>query len=318
MGARRAPASKLLWEAVCVNLQPYLSLSDEASAALRAGRPVVALDSTSAAHDMPPGMGLGFALAKERAVREAGAVPATVAVLDGRLCIGLSPRQLERVCTAPALGKASRRELPILLATGTSAAATASAAMLAAVLAGIPVFAAAGIGGVREGLDISADLQELSRSSLAVVCAGPKPGCDEASTVEYLETKGVPVLGLGGAVLPAFWCAGGALSADAAVEDEHLAARIARTKWDLGLAGGVLLACGPAPGQALDGALAARALADAREAARAQNLRGRALTPFIMAHILAACPQAQTAYTALSCRCAAAASRLAAALRARR
>lgn len=300
-----------------MNLQRYLAVSAPVDAALRAGRPVVALDSTSAAHDMPPGEGLALARTKEQAVRDAGAVPATVAVLDGALCIGLTDAQLRRVCAGDVHGKASRRELPVLLATGTSAAVTASAAMLAAVLAGIPVFAAAGIGGVRSGMDISADLQELSRSSLAVVCGGPKPGCDDEATWEYLETKGVPVLGLGESALPAFFCGPGPVHTDVTVDSEAAAARIARIKWDVGLSGGVLLACGLPAAESLPAGQVAAALAQARAEAAGQGVRGRALTPFLMARLLAGCPGARQAYTALSCRCAAAASRLSAALCAR-
>ena len=297
-----------------MNLERYLCVSPEVRAALRAARPVVALDSSGALCDMPLADGLRFAREKERAVRDGGAVPATVAVLEGVIHVGASAAQLEALAAHGRAPKASRRDLPVLLATGGSAATTAAATMIAAIVAGIPAFAAAGIGGARPGGDISADLQELRKSSIAVVCAGIKPGGDAALTLEYLETMGVPVLGLDGDEFPAFYCRDAAYHTDRAVRSEAEAARIAKIKWDLGLAGGVLITrCVPAE-KALDAALARRVLDEAHADALSHGVHGRALTPHLMAHILQHCPQAGEALFTLARQSALAASRVAAAL----
>lgn len=298
-----------------MNLERYLCVSPEVRAALRAGRPVVALDSSGALCDMPLADGLRFAREKERAVRDGGAVPATVAVLEGVLYVGASAAQLEALAAHGRAAKASRRDLPVLLATGGSAATTAAATMIAAILAGIPVFAAAGIGGARPGgFDVSADLQELRKSSIAVVCAGIKPGGDAALTLEYLETMGVPVLGLGSGEFPAFYCRDARYHADRAVRSEAEAAHIAKIKWDLGLAGGVLITkCIPAE-KALDAGLAQRVLDAAHDDAFARGVHGRALTPHLMAHILQHCPAAGEALFTLARQSALAASHVAAAL----
>lgn len=298
-----------------MNLERYLCVSPEVRAALRAGRPVVALDSSGALCDMPLASGLRFAREKERAVRDGGAVPATVAVLEGVVHVGATPAQIEALAAHGRAAKASRRDLPVLIATGGSAATTAAASMIAAILAGVPVFAAAGIGGARPGgFDVSADLQELRRSSIAVVCAGIKPGGDTALTLEYLETMGVPTLGLGEDEFPAFYCRDPQHHTDRAVQNEAEAARIAKIKWDLGLAGGVLITRCIPQHQALDGTLAQRVLDEARADAQRRGVRGRELTPHLMAHILQHCPAAGDALFTLARQSALSASRVAAAL----
>ena len=185
----------------------YLSISAEVKAALAAGRAVVALESTIITHGMPFPQNLEMARRVEDIVRGEGAVPATIAIMDGRLCVGVSGEDLERL--AETGGKASRRDVAALLVNGTIAGTTVATTMQIAALAGIHVFATGGIGGVHRGaeesFDISADLEELSRTPVAVVCAGAKSILDIGKTLEVLETNGVPVIGYGTEDFPAFW-----------------------------------------------------------------------------------------------------------------
>jgi pseudouridine-5'-phosphate glycosidase len=191
-------------------MNPYLDLSPEVAEALAAGKPVVALESTIISHGMPYPRNVETALRVETAVREAGALPATIAVVEGRLKAGLDRAQIERLGKAgSAVLKASRRDLPKLAAEGGDGATTVAATMIVAAMAGIRVFATGGIGGVHRGAerswDVSADLEELARSEVAVVCAGAKAILDLPKTLEYLETKGVPVIGYRTNELPAFY-----------------------------------------------------------------------------------------------------------------
>lgn len=294
-----------------MNLQRYLHVAGEVDAALRRGRPVVAFDTSSAACDMPPGQRLAHVRAREAAAREAGAVPASVAVLEGVLHLGLSAAQLEALCEMRDVPKLSRRELAAAVALGRTGAATASCAMVAATLCGVRVYAAGAIGGVGPGMDVSADLQELRESSVAAVCAAVGPGADGAASAELLETLGVPVLGLDGPAGPAL---PGALLPAGPFYTVETAARIARAHWDLGLAGSVLV-CPPMP--ALDEALAeqaraavASALADARFA----GVHGPQRTPALTAHLLTASAAYAGARRALTVHCARTAAALAAAL----
>ena len=269
---------------------PLLDCQPEVAAALAEGRPVVALESTIISHGMPWPQNAVTALAVEAEVRAHGAVPATIAVIDGRLKAGLSADQIERLGRAgPQVLKASRRDLPFLLAGATPqplGATTVAATMIVAALAGIRVFATGGIGGVHRGaaasFDISADLQELARTEVAVVCAGPKAILDIGLTLEYLETHGVPVIGFGTAELPVFYSRDSGFRVDHRLDDPAAIARVMRAKWSLGLGGGLVIA-NPIPAEfalpreSIDAAIE-QALADAAR----QRVVGKALTPFLL------------------------------------
>jgi pseudouridine-5'-phosphate glycosidase len=233
-----------------------LAIAPEVADALRDARPVVALESTLISHGLPYPQNLEVAAASELAVRGAGAVPATVALNDGRLLVGLSADDLEALATAPAgsVRKVSRPSLAAAIASGGWGATTVSATMIAAHAAGIRVFATGGIGGVHRGalagphpsFDISADLEELARTPVAVVCAGPKAILDVPLTLEYLETRGVPVVAIGTEELPGFYARGSGIRAPLSVADVAAAAALVRAHGTLGLEAGVLL-CTPVP-----------------------------------------------------------------------
>ncbi len=238
-----------------------LVIAPEVSAALAEGRPVVALESTLISHGLPYPQNLEVATASEAAVRETpGAVPATVAIRDGRLLVGLDAAELEALATAPAgsVRKAARPSLAIALAAGGWAATTVSATMIAASAAGIRVFATGGIGGVHRGaldgvaggpsasFDISSDLEELGRTAMAVVCAGPKAILDVPATLEYLETRGVPVIAVGQPEMPGFFARSSGIPAPAVAADVAEAAELVGIHLGLGL-GGSALVCVPVP-----------------------------------------------------------------------
>jgi pseudouridylate synthase len=275
----------------------WLAVADEVREAVASGRPVVALESTLISHGLPYPANLEVAEASEAAVRESGAVPATVAIHDGRMLVGLEAGALETLATAPAgsVTKAARPNLAQALSGAGWAATTVSATMIAAHAAGIRVFATGGIGGVHRGavasvagrppsLDISSDLEELGRTPMAVVCAGPKAILDVTATLEYLETRGVPVVTIGQPELPGFYARTSAVPSPQTVPDIGAAARLVATHLALGL-GGVLV-CVPVPE---DDALP-RPLVDevggraAREADEA-SIGGPALTPWLLARI---------------------------------
>lgn len=273
-----------------MNLKNYLDIAPEVKAAVEAGKPVVALESTILSHGMPYPQNLGFAAEVERIIRAEGAIPATMAIIDGRMKVGLSGGELELMCKGENVAKVSRRDLPILLATGGTGATTVASTMILASLAGIPVFATGGIGGVHRGaettMDISADLQELAHTPVAVVCAGAKMILDIGLTLEYLETMGVPVVGYNTDQFPAFYCRKSGFGVDYTAKSPAEVAKIARTKWDLGLAGGMLIG-NPVPEEyALDfdemSAVIDRALAAAKE----DGVRGKNITPYLLAHIV--------------------------------
>ena len=276
-----------------------LDLSLEVSAALAEGRPVVALESTLISHGLPYPQNLEVATVSEAAVRAAGAVPATVAVHDGRLLVGLDEAALRALATAPAgsVRKAARPSLATALAGGGWAATTVSATMIAAHAAGIRVFATGGIGGVHRGalgglgsgaaptLDISSDLEELGRTPMAVVCAGPKAILDVPATLEYLETRGVPVIALGQPELPGFYARSAGLIAPASAPDIDAAAAIVRTHLALALGGGILL-CVPVPeAAALPEDVARSAVERSVAEAATAGIVGPALTPWLLARI---------------------------------
>ncbi len=276
--------------ALVAKLVEYLSITPEISAAIRDGKPVVALESTILSHGMPYPDNLAFAAEVERIVRAEGAVPATMAIIDGVLKVGLTQDELELMCKGEGVAKVSRRDLPIMVAEKRTGATTVASTMILASLAGIRVFATGGIGGVHRGaektMDISADLQELRQTSVAVVCAGAKMILDIGLTLEYLETMGVPVLGLRTDDFPAFYCRRSGFGVDYNAKDEAEIARIAKTKWDLGLAGGILIG-NPVPEEyAMDFDEMTAVIEKAIAGANAEGVRGKNITPYLLAHIV--------------------------------
>ena len=273
-----------------MNLKNYLDIAPEVKSAVEAGKPVVALESTILSHGMPYPENLTFAAEVERIIRAEGAIPATMAIIDGRMKVGLSAGELELMCKGENVAKVSRRDLPILLATGGTGATTVASTMILASLAGIPVFATGGIGGVHRGatttMDISADLQELAHTPVAVVCAGAKMILDIGLTLEYLETMGVPVLGYNTDQFPAFYCRKSGFGVDYTAKSAAEIAKIARTKWDLGLAGGMLIG-NPVPEEyALDFDEMSAVIEKALAAAEKDHVHGKNITPYLLAHIV--------------------------------
>ncbi|MFO1056142.1 MAG: pseudouridine-5'-phosphate glycosidase [Dongiaceae bacterium] len=266
-----------------------LQLAPEVAAALAAGGPVVALESTIISHGMPYPRNLETARRVEAAIRAEGAVPATIAVLDGRLRVGLGAAELERLATARDLAKLSRRDLAAAIATGGSGATTVAATMIGAALAGIAVFATGGIGGVHRGgessLDISADLEELARTPVAVVCAGAKAILDLPRTLEYLETRGVPVIGFGTDAFPAFYTRDSGLAVDRRADSGAEVAAIMAASRRLGLGGGLLVANPIPEAHALPRATVEAAIAAALADAERDGVRGKAVTPFLLGRL---------------------------------
>jgi pseudouridine-5'-phosphate glycosidase len=228
-----------------MNLEKYLDITPELQEAIKNGEPVVALESTILSHGMPYPENLSFAAEVEKEIRACGAHPATMALIGGKIKVGLSPEELELMCRGENVGKVSRRDFATYLATGKTGATTVASTMMCAALAGIHVFATGGIGGVhRHGevtMDVSADLQELARTPVAVICAGAKQILDIGRTLEYLETMGVPVIGNGTSDFPAFFCKKSGFGVDYAAQSEEEIARIIKTKLELEMPGGVLI-----------------------------------------------------------------------------
>ncbi len=272
-------------------MNELIQLSPEVATARAEGRPVVALESTIIAHGMPWPQNLETAREVEDVIRAEGAVPATIAVIGGRIRVGLTNEELQQLAQSPDAMKLSRRDLPFAIATGRLGATTVAATMICAHLAGIEVFVTGGIGGVHRGgaesFDISADLQELARTPVAVVCAGAKSILDLGLTLEYLETHGVPVLSVGQDNFAAFFTPDSGLKADFRMDAADEQARFIRAKWALGLSGGVVVsnpvpAAQAMPREEID-AITAQALAEAD----AQGIAGKAITPFLLARIKA-------------------------------
>ena len=270
-------------------MNKYLDIQPEIKAALDAGKPVVALESTILSHGMPYPENLDFAARVERVVRDNGAMPATMAIIGGKLKVGLSEADLKVMCEAHDVGKVSRRDVPVYIASGRTGATTVATTMLIAEMAGIRVFATGGIGGVHRGgevtMDISADLQELAHTSVAVVCAGAKQILDIGRTLEYLETMGVPVLGMGTDEFPAFYCRRSGHKLDYACSGPEEAAAILNAKWDMGLKGGVLIG-NPIPEEyALDFDHMESVIRVALAAADEAGVHGKDITPFLLAKV---------------------------------
>ena len=269
----------------------YIKLSDEVQAALQAQRPVVALESTVIAHGLPYPGNIEVALAMESAIRAEGATPATTGIHDGKIVIGLSRGDIERLGTAQHVLKVSRRDLAVALATGQLGATTVAGTMLCASMAGIRFFATGGIGGVHRGaqtsMDISADLTELARTPVLVVCAGAKSILDLDLTLEYLETQGVPVLGWQTDEFPAFYVRSSGRRLHHRVDDVETMAAIARAQWDCHLQG-LVVGCPIPEAYAMAAQPLEAATEEALQLAQKEGIRGPATTPFLLAHVVRA------------------------------
>ncbi len=267
-----------------------LVFAPEVREALATGGPVVALESTLITHGFPYPANVETALAMEQAIREQGGVPATIAVLDGRITVGLSAAQIERLAELGQAGvrKCSRRDLPIVVGLGQHGATTVAGTMIVAHMAGIEVFATGGIGGVHRGhpQDVSADLIELGRTPITVVCAGAKSILDLPLTLEVLETQGVPVLGYGTDTLPAFYSRSSGLPVDQRVDTPQQVAAIIAARRALGLQHGTLVTVPVPEEDALPVDEAERAIAEATRLADEAGIHGKAVTPFVLAKVL--------------------------------
>jgi len=261
-------------------MNPYLELAPNLKT------PLVALESTVISHGLPYPENLRTAQALEDTVRENGANPATIALLNGKIKVGLNRAELEILGTSREVVKVSRRDLPVVLARKQTGATTVAATMFAAYLAGIKVFATGGIGGVHRGattsFDISADLTELAQTPVVVVCAGAKAILDLGLTLEYLETLGVPVIGYRTDELPAFYSRHSGLKLEARADSPAEIAEIVRIKWELGLAGGIIVVNPPPPEADLPAAEVEKAIGQALAAAEREGVRGKAISPFLL------------------------------------
>lgn len=273
-----------------VNLAKYLKVSPEVQKALDEGRPVIALESTIISHGMPYPKNVETALAVENIIREGGAVPATIALIGGKLCVGISPEEIDYLGRKGlSVIKASRRDLPILCARGEDGATTVAATMILAHMAGISIFATGGVGGVHRGaqttMDISADLEELAQTGVMVVCAGAKSILDLGLTLEYLETKGVVVVGYQTEELPAFYTRRSGFQVDYRMDTPKEIAAAFRAKQELGLNGGMLVT-NPIPEEfAMDFDTINKAILDALEHANELGIKGKETTPYLLDEI---------------------------------
>ena len=271
-------------------MNKYLDVAPEVAGAIANGKPVVALESTIISHGMPYPQNVETALNVEKIIRENGAVPATIAIIGGRLKAGLSTEEIEHLGKkGTEVAKASRRDLPVLIARGQDGATTVTTTMIIAHMAGIKIFATGGIGGVHRGaettMDISADLEELAQTPVMVICAGAKSILDLGLTLEYLETKGVPVIGYGTEELPAFYTRHSGFKVDYRIDTpEDLAAAFAAAR-DLGMKGGMLVT-NPIPEQySMDKAVIDAAIDEALRQAEANGIHGKETTPFLLAKV---------------------------------
>ena len=271
-------------------MNKYLDIAPEVELALKEGRPVVALESTIISHGMPYPQNVETALLVEDTIRKNGANPATIAVIGGRLKAGLSKREIEYLGkTGTAVTKASRRDLPVLVAEGRDGATTVATTMIIAALAGIRIFATGGIGGVHRGaevtMDISADLEELARTPVMVICAGAKSILDLGLTLEYLETKGVPVIGYGTEELPAFYTRKSGFKVDYRLDTPEELAQVFKAKLEMGLVGGMLVT-NPIPEEySMDHERINAAIDQAIEDSHKLGIHGKETTPYLLARI---------------------------------
>ena len=273
-----------------MSLNKYLDVSPEVTEAVAAGKPVVALESTIISHGMPYPQNVETALKVESIIRENGAVPATIAILGGRLKAGLTPEEIEYLGKkGHEVTKASRRDLAVLVSKGADGATTVTTTMMIAYMAGIQIFATGGIGGVHRGaettMDISADLEELANTPVMVVCAGAKSILDLGLTLEYLETHGVPVIGYGTKELPAFYTRKSGFAVDYELDSPAELAAAFKASQDMGLKGGMLVT-NPIPEEfSMDPAVINKAIDEAIAEANAQGIHGKESTPFLLAKV---------------------------------
>lgn len=268
-------------------MHDYLWVSPEVHKAIQSNRPVVALESTIISHGMPYPQNVETALLVEKTVRENGAIPATIAILQGKLCVGIMPEQIEYLGQKGlAVTKASRRDLPVLLSRGEDGATTVATTMIAAAMAGIRIFATGGIGGVHRGaettMDISADLEELGRTNVSVICAGAKSILDLGLTLEYLETKGVPVIGYQTQELPAFYCRKSGFGVDYRLDKSEEIAAAIHAKEQCGLEGGILITNPIPEAYAMPEDAMTACIDQAIQAANDQGIKGKNITPFLL------------------------------------
>ena len=269
---------------------PYLQINPEVAQAVAQGKPVVALESTIISHGMPYPQNVETALAVEKIIRDNGAVPATIAILGGKLVAGLTPEQIEYFGKkGQAIAKASRRDLAVLCAKGEDGATTVATTMLIAHMAGIRIFATGGIGGVHRGaettMDISADLEELAHTPVMVICAGAKSILDLGLTLEYLETHGVPVLGYGTKELPAFYTRTSGFSVDYRLDTPEELAKAFLAQNQMGLGGGMLVTNPMPEAYSMDPAVINGAIDQAIAQCNQQGIHGKATTPFLLAKV---------------------------------
>ncbi len=271
-------------------MNKYLSLSPEVAQALQQGKPVVALESTIISHGMPYPQNVETALKVEQTIRDNGAVPATIAIINGKLKAGCTPEEIEYLGKkGQAVTKASRRDLPVLIARGEDGATTVTTTMIIAAMAGIQVFATGGIGGVHRGaettMDISADLEELAQTPVMVICAGAKSILDLGLTLEYLETKGVPVIGYQTDELPAFYTRHSGFNVDYRIDSPEELAAAFKAKLDMGLKGGMLVT-NPIPEQySMPADVINKAIDQAIEESKQRGIHGKQTTPFLLAKV---------------------------------
>ena len=272
-----------------INITKWMDVSEEIREALQTGLAIVALESTIISHGMPYPQNLETAYSVENIVREEGALPATIAILGGRIKIGLSKQELEQFAQNSAPEKVSRRDLPVVLAKKQSGGTTVGATMICARLSGISVFVTGGIGGVhRENektMDISADLTELAQTNVAVVCAGVKSILDIPRTLEYLETQGVPVIGYQTAEFPAFYMPSSGSLVQSRIDTPEEIARCMKIKWELGLAGGLVIGNPVHSEDDMENFLIEEAISKSLEEATNKNIEGKEVTPFLLWHI---------------------------------
>lgn len=271
-------------------MNKYLDLSPEVAAAKAEGRPLVALESTIISHGMPYPQNVETALRVEQTIRDGGAVPATIAVIGGRLKAGLTADEIEYLGRkGRGVAKASRRDLAVLISRGADGATTVTTTMIIAAMAGIKVFATGGIGGVHRGaettMDISADLEELARTPVMVICAGAKSILDLGLTLEYLETKGVPVIGYGTEELPAFYTRHSGFKVDYRINTPEELAAAFRAQQEMGLGGGMLVTNPIEEEYSMDAGRINAAIEQALAEAAEQGIRGKETTPFLLARI---------------------------------
>lgn len=275
-----------------MDLKKYLDMTEEVASALKEGRPVVALETTIISHGMPYPQNLDSARRCEEIIRSQGAVPASMAIVKGRIKVGLSEEDLQYLATSKEIRKVSRRDFAACIADGASGASTVAATIMIADMVGIKFFATGGIGGVHRGfkddMDVSADLEELANTKMCVVCAGAKSILDIPKTLEYLETKGVSVLSYQNDEFPAFFLRNSGSKADARIDDLAALARTMKVKEDLDIRGGIVLG-NPIPGEyEMDPKKINSAIEEALQASEEKGIKGKESTPFLLKYVVEA------------------------------